>query len=193
VVFDSTVHDVAYISGVTPTAGGQLQVQSASLRPRGMDGLNVQRLLVSAEPTAGISTLVGSLASAARFRGVDKFVLNGEAIHGYQGLSTESRRLQVLGDTYGVVNSLPGLGQPSVVFAANHINNAAGLVGEVSYTGVPINAVVQDLQYQWSRTGVFNPGATGAQTDELANRPLTLHFFGDTRRVRKANGDIEEM
>ena len=193
IAYNATVHDVAYVDGINPTAGGPFQVQQQSLRPRGMDGLNVQRLLVSAEPTAGLSDQVGRLASASRFRGTDRFVVNGAQLHGYEGLSTEARRLQVLSDTYGVVNSLPGLAQPTAVFAANHINAPNGLIGEVSYTGVPINETVRDLQYEWARTGVYNPGAAGAQTDELANRPLTLHFFGDTRRVRKANGDIFEV
>ena len=195
IAYDSTVYDLAYVPGITPTAGAPLVVQQQSLRPRGMDGLTVKRLLVVAEPTAGLSDLVGSMGSSSRFRGVDRFIVNGAQVHGYEGLGTEARRLQVLSDAYGPTNSFPGLGQPTAVNAAFQVNTPAGLVGEVSYTGLSVGEVVTDLQHEWQRTGVYNAaaGAGAPQLDQIANRPLTLHYFGDVTRMRTANGMIVEM
>jgi hypothetical protein len=195
IVFEAQLHDTAYVDEADVTAGNPEPKQRVTIKPRGFDGLTVQRILIAAEPTDGIPDSLGRLASSARWRGTDRFILNGEQKHGYEGLDSDSRRMTTLIDAYGETNALPGIAQPGgVPDQANHISQQTSrLMGNLDYTGAFLGDVVADLQHEWGRTGCFNAGATGTQSEETANRPLSLHYFADVKRTRRANGDIMDM
>jgi hypothetical protein len=157
IVFEAQLHDTAYVDKADVTAGNPEPKQRVTIKPRGFDGLTVQRILIAAEPTDGIPDSLGRLASSARWRGTDRFILNGAQMHGYEGLDSDSRRMTTLIDAYGETNSLPGIAQPGgVPDQANHISQRTSLLmGNLDYTGAVLGDVVADLQHEWGRTGCF--------------------------------------
>lgn len=159
---------------------------------RGFDNKFVNRLTLLKEPTVTTNSRFGNLNSPALVGEKIQFVINGHDYLPYEGIDRPNKRLARLTDTWGTFNTVMGMNEPWLHDAANMVDNAGDIVGQLDYTSVTVAQRINELGVNFTRTAVYDSSAAGGQDQTIYNQPLNLHFAGEVaKQIAPVSGGYE--
>ena len=191
VEFVCVEHDSFVVDKVFSATDTASKTQKTSKLLKGFDNKLLNRFVVVKE-SAGTnkSTELGSLGSQLCYREKDNVRVNGRTLLVGDGIDTTAKALSSCSDVYGTCNSyanslaLPVDAQSQSVLATATSN----ILGEQDYRCFRVAERVEQMEYQFSRQGVFTTDVA-TSNDEKINAQLVLHFFGEVPKKMSVNKD----
>ena len=191
VEFICVEHDSFVVDKVFSGTDSASKTQKISKLLKGFDNKLLNRFVVVKE-SAGTnkSTELGSLGSQLCYREKDNVRVNGRTLLVGDGIDTTAKALSSCSDVYGTCNSyanslaLPLDAQSQSVLASATSN----ILGEQDYRCFRVAERVEQMEYQFSRQGVFTTDVA-TSNDEKINAQLVLHFFGEVPKKMSVNKD----
>ena len=191
VEFVCVEHDSFVVDKVFSATDTASKTQKTSKLLKGFDNKLLNRFVVVKE-SAGTnkSTELGSLGSQLCYREKDNVRVNGRTLLVGDGIDTTAKALSSCSDVYGTCNSyanslaLPVDAQSQSVLASATSN----ILGEQDYRCFRVAERVEQMEYQFSRQGVFTTDVA-TSNDEKINAQLVLHFFGEVPKKMSVNKD----
>ena len=189
------------VNGADITADNQNPLQATTLHINGFNNKLVTNLLIVKSPTLVSNYKVtndnkhsGKWASFTNNHETFQCRVNGASLFAGSGITRENQRLALLQDTYGVCSSYPFCNTEAYLEVDggpadrdNYIGQGNYSIGSLDYIGFHVNDLVNDLQFDFSRRGVYSRMATPAvEADDVAasklspyNQRIDLNIYGE--------------
>ena len=188
-------HDRVVLPAVSPAPSNANETpqQEKTFTLHGFNNKRLERLLIVNSPTND-STMVsgnnvfqgGGLASKSQYNQKIQLRVNGANVLPKDGVTRPMERLAMLNDTWGECNTYTGLADIGVSGGALHIGNyATGGAQEADYFGIQVGQVINDLQVDYKRNGVWSGDANH---NDRYNQQLFLNCFGEVPKAIQLNG-----
>lgn len=177
-------HDSVSLPPITGIATDGTSTQENNNMVKGFNGKKLNTLLLVTTP-ADQSTFVDSgtdsnktsyvnQGSQSLYKPQVQVRVNGANKLARNGLSGYNRRLGALVDAYGEVNVVVNQNVPKLADGSNYIDVAEIPDGQLDYTGLRVDEMIEELIVDVNRTGV--------DTNADLNQRLTLNLFGEVNK-----------
>ena len=177
-------HDSVAIPAISGIATDGTSVQDNNNMVKGFNGKKLNTLLLVNTP-ADQSTFVDSgtnsnktsyanQGSQSLYKPQVQVRVNGSNKLARNGLSGYNRRLGALVDAYGEVNVVVNQNVPKLADGSNYIDVSEIPDGQLDYTGLRVDEMIEELIVDVTRTGV--------DTNADLNQNLTLNLFGEVNK-----------
>lgn len=185
---DSLVVDAIYSGDATKTDSGN-KPQSITKQLKGFNNKILNKFFVVKQPSvASGGDTIRRLASHLYFNEADNVRINGRNLLVGNGIDTTAKSLSALTDTYGTCNSYLNYQSLTNSFNKSDLLNTpeADMLGNQDYRAFRVGERVLQLDYQFSRLGVYS--TNDAVSNTLSNNSsTTLHFFGEVPKRLQVN------
>ncbi len=175
-------------------AGDQNLVQEVNVKINGFNAKHIERVLIVKEIANASKELNGNAvrgygrySSQACFKQVVQARVNGRNVFPRNGISGNNERSAYLIDAWGDFTAFPGFNQYGFASAAIQVNGA-DFRGQSDYIGMYIGEYINDLQINYSRTGLQQGGGAGAK--RATTDQLNAHVYAEVAKqiIIRPNG-----
>lgn len=162
--------------------------QQLRVRVNGFNNKTVNRLLIVNSPT--VANLESDRwASVSQLNQVVQPVVNGKNIYPFEGINGYNRRLALMVDTWGELNTIDLMSSVGLGSCVSVNATSSFLTGTTDYTGISINNKIDSLDLEYERENVIDTSQT-TQTSSRLNQALNLSLYGEVRKVLTVNNGI---
>lgn len=176
-------HDRVFVDAVTGMVDAAPEVQQQNkYNVAGFNNKTLHSLTVVQTPqdattyrTGTTNTEYSNQGSMSQWKPQYQFRVNGANKLERNGWTGKNQRLAHLSDIMGECNTIPGNNMVHLTEGANCMDNSTSRIGTLDYTSVSIEDRIQELQIDFTRTGVYNNANTSQQ--------LALNLFGEVDKA----------
>lgn len=191
--FQCIEHDRVIVPQVAPTAENTEVVQKTNFRVNGFNGKVLGRLLIVNSPTTQTGLDLFKHGSVNQINQVVQVRVNGTNRLPFNGISGPNERLQLMAETWGQSNVIPGMANGAAnIDVYDKTPGFKNIIGSQDYFGMRIGDIVEDLQLEYTRTGVFDEGAA-TQGVTRYNQQLNLDIFAEVTKTLSVSGNNYEL
>lgn len=187
--FVSVETDSFVVDAVFKAGDNNDKSQSITKQLKGFNNKILNKFFVVKQPSVATGgDTIRRLASHLYFNEADNVRINGRNLLVGNGIDTSAKSLASLTDTYGTCNSYLNYQSLTKSFVDTDLLGTAeiNMLGNQDYRAFRVGERVLQLDYQFSRLGVFDTDVA-VSNGKSNNSATTLHFFGEVPKRLQVN------